>query len=169
MHLFCLLPNFQTPTLSRSVKTTIFPHLLTLLIRSPVQTKALHDGLFKEEDVIALETNRRLSGKYRGLRACEGRFDAMLERGKAEEEGADPATLPASEVLYAEYITCASGALCEKSMLRWTSCLESVQAEKKSYRECDHVKKLLERCMRSTTEDLLKAAQPKVFRPSAAP
>ncbi|KAJ8561753.1 hypothetical protein ON010_g7927 [Phytophthora cinnamomi] len=130
---------------------------------------ALNEGVLKEHEVRALETNRRLSGTYRGLRSCDGRFNAMVERGRAEGEGADPASLPAPELLYAEYITCASEALCEQALTKWSTCLESVQREKTDIRQCAQLKTLLERCMRSKTEDLVKASQPQVFRPSAVP
>ncbi|KAE9362352.1 hypothetical protein PF008_g154 [Phytophthora fragariae] len=131
--------------------------------------QAIWDGDAKEEDVLALETNRHLSGMYRNLRSCDSRFNAMRERGDAEDAGVDPVTLPVASQLYAEFITCAGGALCEKATTAWTTCVESVQTQNKSIRDCDHVKKLMERCMSSKTEDLLKGLQPQIYRPSAAP
>ncbi|KAG6586696.1 FK506-binding protein 4 [Phytophthora cinnamomi] len=85
--------------------------------------QALNEGVLKEHEVRALETNRRLRGEL---------------KGKAQT----PPRCPPR------------------------SCL---QREKTDIRQCAQLKTLLERCMRSKTEDLVKASQPQVFRPSAVP
>ncbi|KAG7389310.1 hypothetical protein PHYPSEUDO_010645 [Phytophthora pseudosyringae] len=134
----------------------------------------LLDGTFGEREVLALKTNRRLGGKYRGLRTCDAQFDAMADRGKAVSSQDDASSTDAApqkppQLLYAEYLYCTSGVLCEKPLLEWATCVKSVQTQEKDIGDCAQAKRLLERCLRGKSEELLKASQPQVFRPSATP
>ncbi|KAL3672085.1 hypothetical protein V7S43_002749 [Phytophthora oleae] len=138
-----------------------------------ISTVRLHqmilDGLFEERELLAMATDRRVGPKYQRLRACDDHINAMRERGKAAEGGADPATLKPPELLYAQYIECTSSSLCRKSLVEWANCMQAVKTQHKPIGECALLKRLLERCMRDTTEELLKTSQPEVFRPSATP
>ncbi|POM57463.1 Hypothetical protein PHPALM_38022 [Phytophthora palmivora] len=128
----------------------------------------LLDGTLGEREVRALETDRRLSAKYRGLRSCDEQFYAMINMSKTVA-GTDSDSAPQKppQQLYAEYASCVSGSLCEKPLLEWTACINLVQTQKKDIGQCALAKRMLERCLRSKSEELLKASQPQVFRPNA--
>uniref|UniRef100_A0AAV1UGR1 COX assembly mitochondrial protein n=1 Tax=Peronospora matthiolae TaxID=2874970 RepID=A0AAV1UGR1_9STRA len=139
----------------------------------------LLDDTLGEREVLALETDRRLGGKYRALRSCDEAFHAMLDVdtpiGKPptihQEDATDSDARPQKkrpQLIYAEYMSCAGRALCEQSLLQWAACVQSVREQKKEIRECAMAKRMLERCLRGETEELLKISQPQVFRPSAA-
>ena len=137
----------------------------------------LLDGtLLREREVLALQSNRRLRGKYQALRACDAAFNAMLDVRKpaAEPTTTDDASVSDTrppkrpQVVYAEYVGCVGRALCEQPLLQWVSCVQSVREEQKEIGDCAMAKRMLERCLRSETEELLRASQPQVFRPSAA-
>ncbi|KAG1703772.1 hypothetical protein DVH05_006787 [Phytophthora capsici] len=127
------------------------------------------DGLLEEGELLAMATDKHVGPKYRGLRACDAHINAMRERGKAAEGGADPKTLPPPQLLYAKYLDCSSKVLCQKSLVEWATCMEAVKTKQKPIKECALFKRLLERCMRDSTEELLRSSQPEVFRPNAAP
>ena len=139
----------------------------------------LLDGtLLREREVLALQSNRRLRGKYQALRACDAAFNAMLDvRKPAAEPTTTTDDATASDIrpqkrpqlVYAEYVGCVGRALCEQPLLQWVACVQSVREQQKEIRDCAMAKRMLERCLRGETEELLRASQPQVFRPSAAP
>lgn len=153
---------------------SVCPFSYTVYLTRSHDIQMLLDGTLGEREVRALETDRRLSGKYRGLRTCDGAFNAMLNVGmpRANQKdaiGTDAAPQKPPQLLYAEYLYCASGALCEKPLLEWGACVASLETQQKEIGHCAQTKRLLERCLRGKTEELLKTSQPQVFRPSATP
>ncbi|GMF12769.1 unnamed protein product [Phytophthora lilii] len=144
------------------------------LTNSSSWTQMLLDGTLGDREVQALEADRRLGNKYRGLRSCDEQFNAILNMGQpgAKPEDAtdtDAAPQKPPQLVYAEYLYCASGALCQKPLMEWAECVQSLQTQQKQIGECAQAKRLLERCLRGKTEELLQASQPQVFRPSATP
>jgi hypothetical protein len=134
----------------------------------------LLDGTLGESEVLALETSRQLGGKYRGLRRCDGAFNAMLhmaQPGAPQEDATDTDAAPAKppQLLYAEYLYCVSGELCQQPLMAWGACIKSLETQPNEIGRCAQAKRLLERCLRGETDELLQASQPQVFRPSAAP
>ncbi|KAI9997652.1 hypothetical protein PInf_001583 [Phytophthora infestans] len=129
----------------------------------------LLNGTIGESGVLALESDRRLGDKYRALRSCDEQFNELINSGSAasqedaKDAGADP------KMVYTEYLNCTGTALCEKPLLELKSCINSVMREEKHIRDCAQTRRLLERCMRSKSEELLQASQPQVFRPKATP
>lgn len=138
----------------------------------------LLDGTLGEHEVLALQTDRRLHRKYQALRSCDEAFHAMMDAAKSggkltstNQEDATPLnTRPQKQpqLIYAEYMGCVGRALCEQSLLQWGACVQSVREQQKEIGDCAMAKRLLERCLRGKTEELLRASQPQVFRPGAA-
>ncbi|CAH0479652.1 unnamed protein product [Peronospora belbahrii] len=142
-----------------------------------MSTMRLHemllDGTLGESEDHALMTDRRLSGKYQGLRSCDKAFNALLNTDKLNANLDDSSSTGAtshkpSQVLYAEYLNCVSRALCKRPLLEWVGCRQSAQKQQQDIRRCERATRMLERCLRGKTEELLKASQPQVFRPSAS-
>uniref|UniRef100_M4BDM9 Uncharacterized protein n=1 Tax=Hyaloperonospora arabidopsidis (strain Emoy2) TaxID=559515 RepID=M4BDM9_HYAAE len=167
--------NFDHRALLRSFTICICYYCLPLLFC----IQMLLDDTLGEREVLALETDRRLGGKYQALRSCDEAFHAMLDVNKpigkpptTNQDGTtDSDARPQKkwpQLIYAEYMSCAGRALCEQSLLQWGACVQSVREQQKEIRECAMAKRMLERCLRGKTEELLKASQPQVFRPSAA-
>ncbi|KAG6976221.1 hypothetical protein JG688_00001565 [Phytophthora aleatoria] len=132
----------------------------------------LLNGTIGEDGVLALESDRRLGDKYRGLRSCDEQFNALVNGDKAasQEGSKDTDTVPKPpQMVYTEYLNCTGTALCEKPLLELKSCINSVLTGHKNIGDCAQTKRLLERCMRSKSEELLQASQPQVFRPHATP
>ncbi|RLN75131.1 hypothetical protein BBJ28_00011876 [Nothophytophthora sp. Chile5] len=136
----------------------------------------LRDGTLGEREQRALDTDRRVAMQYRRLRSCDGALEAMMsierpagEGEEAEAPGAARAANKTPKLLYAEYLYCASAALCEKPLVEWGVCVKAVGEQKKDMKECAQAKRLLERCLRGKTEHLLRGSQPQVFRPNATP
>ncbi|KAF4323398.1 hypothetical protein BBO99_00003150 [Phytophthora kernoviae] len=129
----------------------------------------LLDGTLGERAVHALETDLRLGWKYRNFRSCDDAFRALLGTGQRQGDATDADQAPEKppQLLYAEYLYCTSGVLCEKPLQEWSACVKSLQNGQKEIEECAPTKRLLERCLRGKTEELLRASQPQVFRPSA--
>ncbi|GMF49155.1 unnamed protein product [Phytophthora fragariaefolia] len=117
------------------------------------------------------QSSRSVFGQYRGLRSCDGAFNALLNMAKDAEDASDTDAAPQKppQLLYAEYMYCTGNALCQKPLVDWAVCVKSVQTEQRDIKDCALAKRLLERCLHGKTEELLKASQPQVFRPSAAP
>ncbi|CAI5724005.1 unnamed protein product [Peronospora effusa] len=130
----------------------------------------LLDGTLGEHEDRALMADRRLNGKYRGLRSCDKAFNAILNMKTPNINSADSSDTDAKppQVLYAEYLDCVSGMLCEKSYHEWGTCVELVQKQQQDIRHCARPKRMLERCLRGETEKLLRASQPQVFRPNGS-
>ncbi|ETL43624.1 hypothetical protein, variant, partial [Phytophthora nicotianae] len=162
------MASMEGQSVSRKVEDIAPPQCLS--------TVRLHemllDGTIGERGVLALESDRRLSGKYRGLRSCDEQFTALVNGDSASSQDGpkdtDAAPKP-PQMLYGEYLNCTGTALCEEPILEWKACISSVLAGQKHIRDCAQTKRHLERCMRSKSEELLRASQPQVFRPKATP
>ncbi|KAG2789358.1 hypothetical protein PC129_g809 [Phytophthora cactorum] len=165
---FSFLAPMEVFKRSRNVEDIAPPQCLS--------TVRLHEmllnGTIGEDGVLALESDRRLGDKYRGLRSCDEQFNALVNGDKsASQEGSkDTDTVPKPpQMVYTEYLNCTGTALCEKPLLELKSCINSVLAGHRNIGDCAQTKRLLERCMRSKSEELLQASQPQVFRPHATP
>ncbi|KAG4060885.1 hypothetical protein PC123_g4235 [Phytophthora cactorum] len=165
---FSFLAPMEVFKRSRNVEDIAPPQCLS--------TVRLHEmllnGTIGEDGVLALESDRRLGDKYRGLRSCDEQFNALVNGDKAasQEGSKDTDTVPKPpQMVYTEYLNCTGTALCEKPLLELKSCINSVLAGHRNIGDCAQTKRLLERCMRSKSEELLQASQPQVFRPHATP
>ncbi|KAG7398767.1 hypothetical protein PHYBOEH_010510 [Phytophthora boehmeriae] len=129
----------------------------------------LLDGTLGEREVRALEMDLRLGWKYRSFRSCDDAFRALVGLSQRQGDATDTDQAPEKppQLLYAEYLYCTSGVLCEKSLQEWGACVKSLQTGEKEIGECAQAKRLLERCLRGKTEELLRASQPQVFRPNS--
>ncbi|KAF1775745.1 Peptidase M14, carboxypeptidase A [Phytophthora cactorum] len=160
---FSFLAPMEVFKRSRNVEDIAPPQCLSTM---------LLNGTIGEDGVLALESDRRLGDKYRGLRSCDEQFNALVNGDKsASQEGSkDTDTVPKPpQMVYTEYLNCTGTALCEKPLLELKSCINSVLAGHRNIGDCAQTKRLLERCMRSKSEELLQASQPQVFRPHATP
>lgn len=132
--------------------------------------KMLLDGTIGEHAEFALQSDRRLKDQHQRLRSCDDSFGALLASysAAARQDTENPA-LKSPLTPYTEYLDCIGNALCPKALVEWKTCMASVMTGEKYMQECALTKRLLERCLRSKSEELLQGSQPQVFRPNATP
>lgn len=129
----------------------------------------LLNGTIDEHAQIALVLDRRHRAQYEGLRRCDDAFRALVSIGDPQQQqGADGAAPKAPEVLYTEYLHCASTTLCPSALHEWYACVAQVRDGKKEFEDCAQSKRLLERCLRGEAATLLRGSQPDVFPRGAA-
>lgn len=135
------------------------------------------DGSLPPEALDAAASDSRVGRQYAALRSCDSAFRSMLSvaqqqqqqrqgsRRHEREQDEDAAEAPAADprALYTQYLHCAGSALCEPALRSWYACLREARDKKTAFAECKTTRRLLERCMRAETEDLLRASQPDVF------
>jgi hypothetical protein len=134
------------------------------------------DGTLSPEALHAAASDSRVGGQYAALRSCDGAFRAMLSVAQQQQQGyrrhqheqeqdEDAAETRTADprALYTQYLHCAGSAVCEPALRSWYACLREARDKKTAFAECKTTRKLLERCMRAKTEDLLRASQPDVF------
>lgn len=137
------------------------------------------DGTLPPEALDALASDKRMGGQYAAFRSCDGAFSSMLSIAQQQQQQArrrhqheqheaqhgdtagDKQVDP--RALYTQYLHCVGSAVCEPALRSWYACLREARDKKTAFADCKTTKKLLERCMRSKTEDLLRASQPDVF------
>ncbi|CEG45333.1 uncharacterized protein PHALS_01637 [Plasmopara halstedii] len=127
----------------------------------------LLEGNLGEYAEHALQSSRHFKDQYQSLRACDDYYDALVNSNNNVAASQD--RKKAAWTSYSAYLDCIGKALCEKPLLEWKACISSVKIGKKHIQECAQTKRLLERCLRSKSEEILRASQPQVFRPNAVP
>lgn len=103
---------------------------------------------------------------YAALRSCDGAFNALQHMHASQSPEEQQEQTQRMPKLYLEYTHCATSALCPSALEEWSACLLSVKDRPSELDKCTLSKKLLERCMRGETQQLLRASQPQVFRPT---
>lgn len=125
----------------------------------------MKDGSISDLQEHALATDTHMGRSYAALRSCDEAFDALQQMHQSqspEEQRQQHKRMPK---LYLDYTHCATSALCPSALEEWSACLLSVEDRPSELAKCKLSKKLLERCMRGETQQMLRASQPQVFRP----
>lgn len=127
------------------------------------------NGTLTPTALEALEVDPRVGEQYSAFRTCDAAFAAMLAVAQPRQSGEEtddgkPAANP--KALYTKYLHCVGSAVCEPALQSWYSCLREARDKKRAFDSCRMTKRLVERCIRGRTEELLRASQPDVFRPT---
>ncbi|KAJ0397069.1 hypothetical protein P43SY_005300 [Pythium insidiosum] len=166
---------------SLSLRCVLGLDFVALTTRCFCLLQMLRDGTFRDEEVRALATNRRLRAQYTAFRGCDGAFQEMLEAAEEANEhhhhhhhhqhqqpsqSEEEQRANTHEAKYIGYMHCVGTTLCPSALREWYSCLEAARDGKVPVEDCVPVKSMLERCLRAESDAMFRATQDHVFRSS---
>lgn len=126
----------------------------------------MREGSLDPQAVDAAARDAKLGAQFQRFLGCGEAFERMVEAAGATPAGRAAAQAQDPRALYTQYLHCVGGAVCEQALQGWYACLRGAPDKRKAFADCKRTRRMLERCLRAKTEDLLRASQPDVFRPS---
>lgn len=130
-----------------------------------------------DKEVLGIARDKRLRDGYIALRNCDGMLQKLVTQAKQEQDHSTngnvsveienlPEGVTSAEMTYLAYLNCVSTALCPSALDEYKVCLQQARDGTRSLKSCKLNQSMLERCLSAETNQMFRASQHEVFRPS---